>query len=128
VHCVHTANEATGAGESGKSTVLKQMRIINAGGFGKPERKTWRATIFNNLVSAFQTIYAAMQEDDTDFEDEDNIVRAATRRPVPGHPQLTPHSGTRSSSIRRRTSAPTSPCLKSSSRPSTVCGPTRACS
>jgi len=38
------------------------------------ERKTWRATIFNNLVSAFQTIYAAMQEDDTDFEDEDNIV------------------------------------------------------
>jgi hypothetical protein len=54
--------------------VLKQMRIINAGGFGKSERKTWRATIFNNLVSAFQTIYAAMQEDDTDFEDEDNIV------------------------------------------------------
>ncbi|KAH9866022.1 hypothetical protein J1614_008586 [Plenodomus biglobosus] len=62
-----------GAGESGKSTVLKQMRIINAGGFQSLERKTWRATIFNNLVSAFQTIYAAMQEDDTDFEDEDNI-------------------------------------------------------
>jgi guanine nucleotide-binding protein subunit alpha len=66
--------------------VLKQMRIINAGGFGKPERKTWRATIFNNLVSAFQTIYAAMQEDDTDFEDEDNIVRRLTRRPAPGCP------------------------------------------
>jgi guanine nucleotide-binding protein subunit alpha len=65
----------TGAGESGKSTVLKQMRIINAGGFGKLERQTWRATIFNNLVSAFQTIYAAMQEDDVDFEDEECIVR-----------------------------------------------------
>lgn len=50
------------------------MRIINAGGFGKHERQTWRATIFNNLVSAFQTIYTAMQEDDTDFEDEDCIV------------------------------------------------------
>ncbi|KAI4615078.1 uncharacterized protein J4E87_004414 [Alternaria ethzedia] len=62
-----------GAGESGKSTVLKQMRIINAGGFQSLERKTWRATIFNNLVSAFQTIYAAMQEDDIDFEDDDNI-------------------------------------------------------
>ncbi|KAF1835155.1 guanine nucleotide-binding protein subunit alpha [Decorospora gaudefroyi] len=62
-----------GAGESGKSTVLKQMRIINAGGFQSLERKTWRATIFNNLVSAFQTIYAAMQEDDTDFEDDNNI-------------------------------------------------------
>jgi guanine nucleotide-binding protein subunit alpha len=81
-----------GAGESGKSTVLKQMRIINAGGFQSPERKSWRATIFNNLVSAFQTIFQAMQEDDTDFEDEDNIrysemVNAApdigTEEPMP---------------------------------------------
>lgn len=54
------------------------MRIINAGGFQSLERKTWRATIFNNLVSAFQTIFQAMQEDDTDFEDEDNIVRLST--------------------------------------------------
>jgi len=62
-----------GAGESGKSTVLKQMRIINAGGFNKTERKQWRAIIFNNLVSAFQTIFAAMQEQETDFEDDDNL-------------------------------------------------------
>ena len=55
------------------------MRIINAGGFQGMERKTWRATIFNNLVSAFQTIFQAMQEDNTDFEDEDNIVRVRTR-------------------------------------------------
>lgn len=55
------------------------MRIINAGGFGKHERQTWRATIFNNLVSAFQTIYAAMQEDDTDFEDEECIVSQYAR-------------------------------------------------
>lgn len=66
--------------------MLKQMRIINAGGFGKHERQTWRATIFNNLVSAFQTIYAAMQEDDTDFEDEDCIVsRHAHCRLDPRH-------------------------------------------
>ena len=55
------------------------MSIINAGGFGKHERQTWRATIFNNLVSAFQTIYAAMQEDDTDFEDEECIVSQYAR-------------------------------------------------
>lgn len=58
------------------------MRIINAGGFGRTERKTWRATIFNNLVSAFQTIYAAMQDDDTDFEDEDNIVCHSILHPM----------------------------------------------
>lgn len=51
------------------------MRIINAGGFNKTERKQWRAIIFNNLVSAFQTIFAAMQEQETDFEDDDNLVR-----------------------------------------------------
>jgi guanine nucleotide-binding protein subunit alpha len=50
------------------------MRIINAGGFNKTERKQWRAIIFNNLVSAFQTIFAAMQEQETDFEDDDNLV------------------------------------------------------
>lgn len=67
-------NHLLGAGESGKSTVLKQMRVIHAGGFSKTERKQWRAIIFNNLVSAFQTIFAAMQEQETDFEDDDNIV------------------------------------------------------
>lgn len=75
-HCRTLAEHATGAGESGKSTVLKQMRIINAGGFNKTERKQWRAIIFNNLVSAFQTIFAAMQEQETDFEDDDNLVPA----------------------------------------------------
>jgi len=65
--------KATGAGESGKSTVLKQMRVIHAGGFSRHERKQWRIVIFNNLVHAFQIILGAMQEQDTDFEDEDNI-------------------------------------------------------
>ena len=68
------------------------MRIINAGGFQSLERKTWRATIFNNLVSAFQTIYAAMQEDDTDFEDEDNIVRRTESPARP--PMLTTRTAT----------------------------------
>ncbi|KAJ9638966.1 G-Protein alpha subunit [Coniosporium tulheliwenetii] len=62
-----------GAGESGKSTVLKQMRIIHADGFSKNERKQWRVVIFSNLVNAFQTIFAAMTEQETEFEDDDNI-------------------------------------------------------
>ena len=57
------------------------MRIINAGGFNKTERKQWRAIIFNNLVSAFQTIFAAMQEQETDFEDDDNLVRTIFNLP-----------------------------------------------
>jgi guanine nucleotide-binding protein subunit alpha, other len=67
----------TGAGESGKSTVLKQMRIMHTGGFSKMERMQWRVIIFSNLVNAFQILLAAMEEQDTDFEDEDNYVRSA---------------------------------------------------
>ncbi|KAL2353557.1 G-protein alpha subunit [Cryomyces antarcticus] len=62
-----------GAGESGKSTVLKQMRLIHAGGFNKTERKQWRVVIFNNLVHAFQIILGAMQEQELEFEDEANL-------------------------------------------------------
>jgi guanine nucleotide-binding protein subunit alpha len=62
-----------GAGESGKSTVLKQMRLIHAGGFNKQERKNWRSVIFNNLINAFQIILGAMEEQRTEFEDEANV-------------------------------------------------------
>ncbi|KAI9830874.1 MAG: G-Protein alpha subunit [Phylliscum demangeonii] len=51
-----------GAGESGKSTVLKQMKLIYASGFSKSEREDCRAIIFSNLVHAFKVILEAMDE------------------------------------------------------------------
>lgn len=57
-----------GAGESGKSTVLKQMRVIHAGGFSKAERKQWRVVIFNNLINAFEIIFSAMAEQALPFD------------------------------------------------------------
>jgi guanine nucleotide-binding protein subunit alpha len=68
---------SVGAGESGKSTVLKQMRLIHAGGFSKNERKLWRVHIFQNLTNAFQIILDAMEEQDTEFEDDDNYVSSS---------------------------------------------------
>jgi len=58
-----------GAGESGKSTVLKQMRLIHAGGFSPDECKQWRVVIFNNLVQAFHTVLTAMYEFDVHADD-----------------------------------------------------------
>lgn len=109
--------------------MLKQMRIINAGGFGKQERQAWRATIFNNLVSAFQTIYAAMQEDDTDFEDEECIVSRQMRHIYTWlrWADFGACSVTRRWSTLRQTSAPRSLCPRTSFTLSTHCGPTRAC-
>jgi len=63
-----------GAGESGKSTVLKQMRLIHTKGFPVSERKQWKVTIFQNLLHAFQVVFGAMEEQEVDFADERNIV------------------------------------------------------
>ncbi|GIZ40887.1 hypothetical protein CKM354_000420800 [Cercospora kikuchii] len=62
-----------GAGESGKSTVLKQMRLIHTKGFSKEERKQWKVTIFQNLLHAFQVVFGAMEEQEVDFADPSNI-------------------------------------------------------
>ena len=64
-----------GAGESGKSTILKQMKLIYANGFTDQDRKQWRVVIFANLVSAFHTILQAMEELEEPFEKPRNNVR-----------------------------------------------------
>ncbi|XP_054322784.1 guanine nucleotide-binding protein G(s) subunit alpha isoforms XLas isoform X2 [Pongo pygmaeus] len=50
-----------GAGESGKSTIVKQMRILHVNGFnGDSEKATKVQDIKNNLKEAIETIVAAM--------------------------------------------------------------------
>ncbi|KAK2068316.1 hypothetical protein P8C59_002959 [Phyllachora maydis] len=61
-----------GAGESGKSTVLKQMKLIYASGFSKTEKLEWKPVVFNNIVQAFRMIYDAMNELDVKFANEEN--------------------------------------------------------
>ncbi len=68
------AQICAGAGESGKSTVLKQMRLIYAQGFSKSEKEEWRAIIFNNILSAFKVILDAMEELGIEFSNKDNAV------------------------------------------------------
>ncbi|KAL6363610.1 hypothetical protein LRP88_03032 [Fusarium phalaenopsidis] len=43
-----------GAGESGKSTVLKQMKLIYSQGFSKNEKLEWKPVIFSNIVQSFK--------------------------------------------------------------------------
>jgi len=45
-----------GAGESGKSTVAKQMKIIHLLGFSPSERLNYRPTIFTNIVTSMRTL------------------------------------------------------------------------
>ncbi|KAI9900044.1 hypothetical protein N3K66_004306 [Trichothecium roseum] len=61
-----------GAGESGKSTILKQMKLIYAQGFSKNERLEWKPVVFSNIVHSFRTISEVMKELTIDFENPDN--------------------------------------------------------
>lgn len=83
-----------GSGESGKSTVLKQMKIINLNGYSEDELFTWRATVYRNVVESAQTIVQAILDLDLTFERPElnsKIDRILTYR-VSGNPksQLSP--------------------------------------
>jgi guanine nucleotide-binding protein subunit alpha len=64
-----------GAGESGKSTILKQLRLIHASGFDVNERESFRIVVFSNIIMEMQTIFEAMQLLNITFENKENAVR-----------------------------------------------------
>lgn len=52
-----------GTANSGKSTVLKQMRVINSMPFTQAEVETYRQLIFGNIVGGLQAVYELMEEE-----------------------------------------------------------------
>jgi len=51
-----------GAGESGKSTIAKQMKIIHQDGFTEEERLSYKSVIFNNTFGAMKTMIIATED------------------------------------------------------------------
>ncbi|XP_071444439.1 guanine nucleotide-binding protein G(o) subunit alpha-like [Hetaerina americana] len=49
-----------GAGESGKSTLVKQMKIIHSDGFTKEELRSFRPTVLDNLLSSMKYVLNGM--------------------------------------------------------------------
>ncbi|GBE80515.1 Guanine nucleotide-binding protein subunit alpha [Sparassis crispa] len=49
-----------GAGESGKSTVLKQMKLIHHGGYSESERDSYKEIIFSNTIQSMRAIVDAL--------------------------------------------------------------------
>ena len=50
-----------GAGESGKSTVVKQMKIIHGDGYSKDELESFRPVIYGNLASSMRVVVSNME-------------------------------------------------------------------
>ncbi|KAH8798389.1 heterotrimeric G-protein alpha subunit, GPA1-like protein [Flagelloscypha sp. PMI_526] len=68
-----------GAGESGKSTVLKQMKLINQGSYTDLERESYKEIIISNTLQSIRVIVEALPNLDP---------------PLPLNPASVPHSQT----------------------------------
>jgi len=51
-----------GAGESGKSTIAKQMKILHLNGFSKDEKQMYTIAIHQNIYNAMRAIVQAAQK------------------------------------------------------------------
>ncbi|KAJ1965068.1 guanine nucleotide-binding protein subunit alpha [Dipsacomyces acuminosporus] len=49
-----------GAGESGKSTIIKQMKLIHDGGYSREERESFKEVIFSNTIQSMRVLLEAM--------------------------------------------------------------------
>uniref|UniRef100_A0A8C6U0V6 Guanine nucleotide binding protein (G protein), alpha inhibiting activity polypeptide 2a n=1 Tax=Neogobius melanostomus TaxID=47308 RepID=A0A8C6U0V6_9GOBI len=58
-----------GAGESGKSTIVKQMKIIHEDGYSEEECKQYKAVVYSNTIQSIVTILKAMDNLKISFED-----------------------------------------------------------
>ncbi|KAJ3610364.1 hypothetical protein NHX12_022456 [Muraenolepis orangiensis] len=62
-----------GTGESGKSTFIKQMRIIHGSGYTEGEKRGFAGLVFQNMVTAIQALIGAMEVLRIDYADDNNI-------------------------------------------------------
>ncbi|KAH7726207.1 GPA-3 protein [Aphelenchoides avenae] len=82
-----------GAGECGKSTVLKQMRILHDHGFSEEEMQKQKAVVYNNTVQAMAIILRGMSQLNIPFDNPslesdartilDVVKRGEESEPIP---------------------------------------------
>ncbi|KAI5357750.1 Putative G protein alpha subunit, helical insertion [Septoria linicola] len=61
-----------GSGESGKSTIVKQMKIIHQNGYSVDELALYRHTIYKNLVDCAKALVGAMRQFEIEVEQPAN--------------------------------------------------------
>lgn len=63
-----------GAGESGKSTIVKQMKIIHETGYSQEECLQYQPVVFSNTIQSLMAIIRAMGQLRIDFRDPQRAV------------------------------------------------------
>lgn len=68
--CMHT-----GTGESGKSTFIKQMKIIHGTGYSEEDKRGFIKLVYQNIFMAMQSMIKAMDMLKIPYKDNKNMVR-----------------------------------------------------
>jgi guanine nucleotide-binding protein G(i) subunit alpha len=71
----------TGSGESGKSTIVKQMKIIHKEGFTDAELAEYRSIVYKNVLDSAQAVIVFMRKIGQDFVGYSNRVRFPSLSP-----------------------------------------------
>eukprot|EP00076_Gallus_gallus_P049600 XP_429163.2 guanine nucleotide-binding protein subunit alpha-14 isoform X3 [Gallus gallus] len=71
-----------GTGESGKSTFIKQMRIIHGSGYTEEDRKGFTKLVYRNIFTAMQAMIRAMDILKIQYASEENEENAQMIRRV----------------------------------------------
>lgn len=74
-----------GAGESGKSTILKQMKLIHEGSYTQSERESYKEIIFSNTLQSMHVILDAMPILQIPFQDQSLVLVADLIQSLPNH-------------------------------------------
>ena len=64
-----------GSGESGKSTFIKQMRILHGDRYSDDERRAFKPVIYSNVVKGLRVLCAARSSLGIDWQVADNESR-----------------------------------------------------
>ncbi|XP_068995251.1 guanine nucleotide-binding protein subunit alpha-14-like [Embiotoca jacksoni] len=65
-----------GTGESGKSTFIKQMRIIHGGGYTDEDKRSYAKLVFQNIYTSMQTMIRAMEALSISYSDSQSESKA----------------------------------------------------
>uniref|UniRef100_A0A3Q4IBQ7 Uncharacterized protein n=1 Tax=Neolamprologus brichardi TaxID=32507 RepID=A0A3Q4IBQ7_NEOBR len=66
----------SGTGESGKSTFIKQMRIIHGAGYSDEDKRGFIRLVYQNIFTSMQSMIRATETLKIPYKYEDNRVRA----------------------------------------------------
>jgi hypothetical protein len=62
-----------GTGESGKSTIAKQMRILHTEGFTMPELISFKPVVFNNTITCMKVLVSATNRLSLPVKEENRV-------------------------------------------------------